>query len=145
MTQDPMVAQVLESWTPVKPGPDRGVVVRVVLQPWKKKPTLWLGDGIGAPLQKQHDLSKPRQRHQHQAQVPGQLVATAKTKTHFQHARNKTPNQQTPETNQRIWTSHIKRTGMRPVGASVREDFTHSLYRFRIRPQGQYLNFMIII
>ena len=34
---------------------------------------------------------------------------------------------------------------MRPVGASVREDFMHSLYRFRIRPEGQYLNFMIRI
>ena len=81
--------QVLGSWTPVKPGPDRGVVVRVVLQPLNEPSRFVIGGGEGAPLQERHDLSELRQRHQRQAKVPGQLVATAKTKLHFQRAQIK--------------------------------------------------------
>ena len=37
MTQDPRVAQVLGSWTPVKPGPDRGVVVKEIVKLEKQR------------------------------------------------------------------------------------------------------------
>ena len=99
--------------------------------------------GEGAPLPKQHDLSKPRQRHRHQAQGPGQLDATAKTKTHFQHARNKTPNQQTTPKQAHPDRSRQKRTDLRPVGASVREDFMQIDIGFRIGPVEQYIRFQI--